>query len=173
MDTMRAATDIVSAAASRLCLDMRFLTRAVLSLRTSVVPGDGVPRCNGRTVVFHSDTVVSSFRRDQNSVTRDLAHCVLHCVLGHDSPSNPPETDLAEDMVVEYVLDCLDTPHTSVPERDDRMFACERQFAKAGAPSPAGAKSTGKAAAAGPGFGKGHKILRKKREWGSGCRIKE
>ena len=136
MDAVRAATDIVSAAASRLCLDMRFLTRAVLSLRTSVVPGDGVPRCDGRTVVFHSDTVVSSFRRDQNSVTRDLAHCVLHCVLGHDSPSNPPEADLAEDMVVEYVLDCLDTPHTSVPGRDDRMFACERQFAKAGAPSP-------------------------------------
>ena len=136
MDTVRAATDIVSAAASRLCLDMRFLTRAVLSLRTSVVQGEGMPRCDGRTVVFHSDTVVSSFRRDQNSVTRDLAHCVLHCILGHDSPSNPPETDLAEDMVVEYVLDCLDTPHTSVPGRDDRMFACERQFAKAGAPSP-------------------------------------
>ena len=72
---------------------------------------------------------------DPNSVTRDLAHCVLHCVLGHTSPANTPETDLAEDMLVEYVLDCLDTPHTSVPGRDDRVFVCERLFGKAGAPA--------------------------------------
>ena len=135
MDPGDAATEIVSAAASRLCLDMRFLSRAVLSLRTAVEPGEGRPFCDGRTVTFRRDTVISSFRNEPNSVTRDLAHCVLHCVLGHGSPGNPPETDLAEDMLVEYVLDCLDTPHTSVPGRDDRMFACERQFAKAGAPS--------------------------------------
>ena len=135
MDPGDAATEIVSAAASRLCLDMRFLSRAVLSLRTAVEPGEGRPFCDGRTVTFRRDTVISSFRNEPNSVTRDLAHCVLHCILGHGSPGNPPETDLAEDMLVEYVLDCLDTPHTSVPGRDDRMFACERQFAKAGAPS--------------------------------------
>ena len=135
MDPGDAATEIVSAAASRLCLDMRFLSRAVLSLRTAVEPGEGRPCCDGRTVTFRRDTVISSFRNEPNSVTRDLAHSVLHCVLGHGSPGNPPETDLAEDMLVEYVLDCLDTPHTSVPGRDDRMFACERQFAKAGAPS--------------------------------------
>ena len=135
MDPGDAATEIVSAAASRLCLDMRFLSRAVLSLRTVVEPGEGKPCCDGRTVTFRRDTVISSFRNEPNSVTRDIAHCVLHCVLGHGSPGNPPETDLAEDMLVEYVLDCLDTPHTSVPGRDDRMFACERQFAKAGAPS--------------------------------------
>ena len=34
MDRTAAARDIVSASASRLCLDMRFLTRAVLSLFT-------------------------------------------------------------------------------------------------------------------------------------------
>ena len=114
---------------------MRFLTRAVLSLGTAIVPGEGRPTCDGRTVTFHADTVVASFREDPNSVTRDLAHCVLHRILGHDSPCNPPETDLAEDMVVEYVLDCLDTPHTSIPGRDDRMFVCGRLFSKAGAPA--------------------------------------
>ena len=134
-DPVAAAGDIVSASASRLCLDMRFLTRAVLSLGTAIDPGEGRPTCDGRTVTFHADTVVASFREDPNSVTRDLAHCVLHRILGHDSPCNPPETDLAEDMVVEYVLDCLDTPHTSVPGRDDRMFVCGRLFSKAGAPA--------------------------------------
>ena len=135
MDRIETATDIVSSSASRLCLDMRFLTRAVLSLRTTVVDGEGMPGCDGSTVVFHAETVLRSFREDPNSVTRDLAHCVLHRILGHDSPDNGPSTDLAEDMLVEYVLDCLDTPHTSVPGRDDRMFVCERLFAKAGAPA--------------------------------------
>lgn len=135
MDRTAAARDIVSASASRLCLDMRFLTRAVLSLSTDVEEGEGAPRCDGRTVTFRADTVLESFMEDPNSVTRDLAHCVLHCVLGHTSPANSPETDLAEDMLVEYVLDCLDTPHTSVPGRDDRVFVCERLFGKAGAPA--------------------------------------
>ena len=135
MDRTAAARDIVSASTSRLCLDMRFLTRAVLSLSTDVEEGEGAPRCDGRTVTFRADTVLESFREDPNSVTRDLAHCVLHCVLGHTSPANTPETDLAEDMLVEYVLDCLDTPHTSVPGRDDRVFVCERLFGKAGAPA--------------------------------------
>ena len=62
---------------------MRFLSRAVLSLRTAVEPGEGRPFCDGRTVTFRRDTVISSFRNEPNSVTRDLAHCVLHCVLGH------------------------------------------------------------------------------------------
>ena len=136
MDPVEAARDIVSSSASRLCLDMRFLTRAVLSLGTVVTGGSGPPACDGRTITFHAETVLSSFRDDPNSVTRDLAHCVMHCVLGHDSPDNRPSADLAEDMLVEYVLDCLDTPHTSVPGRDDRTFVCERMFWKAGAPAP-------------------------------------
>ena len=107
-----------------------------MSLGTVVTGGSGPPACDGRTVTFHADTVLSSFRDDPNSVTRDLAHCVMHCVLGHDSPDNRPSADLAEDMLVEYVLDCLDTPHTSVPGRDDRTFVCERMFRKAGAPAP-------------------------------------
>lgn len=114
---------------------MRFLTRAVLSLNTRVEPGEGAPYCDGRTVTFHADTVVSSYRADPNSAARDLAHVVLHRVLGHDSPDNGWAADLAEDMIVEYVLDSLDTPHTSVPGREDRMFACDRAFGKAGAPS--------------------------------------
>lgn len=135
MDPVEAARGIVDAAASRLCLDMRFLTRAVLSLRTEVVPGEGKPECDGTCVRFHADTVVSRFREEQNSATRDLAHCVMHCVLGHGSPGSDPAEDLAQDMLVEYVLDTLDTPHTSVAGRDDRLFACERAFRKAGAPS--------------------------------------
>lgn len=114
---------------------MRFLTMAVLSLERTVLPGEGLPAVDGRKVTFHEDSVISSYREDPNSVTRALAHCVMHCILGHDSASTP-ERMLAEDMVVEYVLDSLNTPNTSVPGRDDRMYACEKMFKRAGAPAP-------------------------------------
>lgn len=114
---------------------MRFLTMAVLSLERTVLPGGGLPTVDGRKVTFHEDSVISSYKEDPNSVTRALAHCVMHCILGHDSASTP-ERMLAEDMVVEYVLDSLNTPNTSVPGRDDRMYACEKMFKRAGAPAP-------------------------------------
>lgn len=114
---------------------MRFLTMAVLSLERTVLPGEGLPTVDGRKVTFHEDSVISSYREDPNSVTRALAHCVMHCILGHDSASTP-ERMLAEDMVVEYVLDSLNTSNTSVPGRDDRMYACEKMFKRAGAPAP-------------------------------------
>lgn len=136
MDRSEAAEEIVSAAASRLCLDMRFLTMAVLSLERRVLPGEGRPECDGVTVTFHEDTVIADYRNDRNLVTRELAHCVLHCILGHDSPGMSVHGHLAEDMVVEYVLDTLDTPHVTVPQRDDRMYACEKIFRRAGAPAP-------------------------------------
>ena len=129
------AVEIVSSAANRLCLDMHFLTMAVLSLERVVVPGSGLPSCDGRTVVFHADSVISDYRKDQNCVTRQLAHCVMHCILGHIADPRP-EMLLAQDMVAEYVLDSLDTPHVSAPGKEDRIYACEKYFGKAGAPSP-------------------------------------
>lgn len=135
MDEMSVAREIVESAASRICLDMRFLTAPVLSLRLDIEEGEGMPRCDGTRVVFRASTVVSSYRLEPNSAARDLAHCVMHCILGHTEPSDG-DRGLAEDMLVEYVLDTLDTPGTSVPGRDDRLFACERVFSKAGAPAP-------------------------------------
>lgn len=135
MDSAQAAREIVSSAASRICLDMRFLTAAVLSLRTEMADGEGRPFCDGRRVVFHADTVLSMYREDPNSVARDLAHCVMHCILGHDSPSDGDRA-LAEDMIVEYVLDTLDAPSTSIDGRDDRLFACGKVFSKVAAPTP-------------------------------------
>ncbi len=115
---------------------MRFLTMAVFSLRREVLPGEGLPRCDGSSVRFFRDSVIADYRDERNSVTRQLAHCVMHCMLGHTDPSSAGSMQLAEDMVVEYVLDSLDTPHTSVRGRDDRMYACEKIFKRAGAPVP-------------------------------------
>ena len=136
MSKAQVATDIVDSSANRLCLDMRFLTMAVLSLERRVEPGEGRPACDGKSITFHEDTVISEYREDPNLVTRDLAHCVMHCILGHANPSAPPSVLLAEDMVAEYVIDSLNTPHVAVDGRDDRMYACEKIFRRAGAPAP-------------------------------------
>ena len=136
MDRIEAATEIVSAAADRLCLDMRFLTMAVLSLDRRILPGSGPPSCDGETISFRADSVVSDYRRDPNLPARQLAHCVMHCILGHSRSDSRPEILLAQDMVVEYVLDTLDAPHAAVAGRDDRLYACEKYFKKAGAPAP-------------------------------------
>lgn len=132
MDALEAARS----AASRLCLDMRFMTRAVLSLRIEVAEGEGLPRCDGRTVTFFDGGLVASCSEEPNSAARDLAHCVMHCILGHGDPGVSPHRSLAEDMIVEYILDTLDAPSVSVDGREERMFVCERMFAKAGAPAP-------------------------------------
>ncbi len=130
------AEEIVSTSANRLCLDMRFLTMAVLSLKREVESGDGLPSCDGETIIFREDTVISDYRADPNRIVRQIAHCVMHCILGHPNAHGNRHRMLAEDMIVGYVLDSMNTPHTSVEGRDDRMYACEKCFKRAGAPAP-------------------------------------
>ncbi|MBR2254842.1 MAG: hypothetical protein IJ856_03350 [Candidatus Methanomethylophilaceae archaeon] len=117
-------------------LDLRFLTSAVLSLDIRIEPGDGRPSCDGSVLTFHSDRLVSDYKSCRNLPARQVAHCALHLLLGHCGEKVPYFVSIAEDMVVEYVLDTLDSPHTSVPGREDRMFACERVFKQAGSPVP-------------------------------------
>ncbi len=117
-------------------MDARFLTKAVLSLRLEAVPGSGLPECDGESVRFPSETLESLYREDPNLVSRAIAHCALHCILGHSSPgSETSPRGLAEDMAVEYILDSLDTPHLSLPDKAERMYAFERLVNAAGSPS--------------------------------------
>ena len=127
---------IASLAADMLCLDMRFLASVVLSLDIVVDPGDSDPSCDGETMRFHEERISSDYSSCHNLPTRQLAHCALHLMLGHCGAPVSDSRSLAEDMVVEYVLDSMDTPHTSIPGRDDRMYACERIFKLAGSPIP-------------------------------------
>ena len=127
---------IASLSADMLCLDMRFLASVVLSLNIEVAPGDGAPSCDGRTMLFREDRIVSDYRACPSLPARQMAHCAFHLLLGHCGGQVSDSLSLAEDMVVEYVLDSMDTPHTSVPGRDDRMYSCERIFKLAGSPVP-------------------------------------
>ena len=130
-----AAKEILSGCGSDLCLDLRFMTRAVLSLERVLEDGRERPACDGHRIIMDPETVISDYRKDPNIVTRMIAHLTLHCLLGHGTPEDEYGS-LAQDMIVEYVLDSLDTPHITVSGRDDRMYACEKYFKRAGGPVP-------------------------------------
>ncbi len=134
-DPVTIAEEIVSHCRTDLCMDLRFMSQAVLSIKTEVLEGDGPYRYDSDHLYFYADHVLRDFKRDPNIITRVIAHMVMHLILGHFDRNVDEMRDLAEDMIVEYSLDMLDTPHITTPQRDDRIFIFERLQKKAGAPT--------------------------------------
>ncbi|MBR7124638.1 MAG: hypothetical protein IKC93_07250, partial [Candidatus Methanomethylophilaceae archaeon] len=127
--------DMVNAGVNRLCLDLGFMTRAVMTLDKKVEPDYDGYHCDGRALVFGSGWISSRHTSYPNLIPRSTAHSILHCILGHHSPDNDHLVDLAEDIVVGYILDSLDMPCIRTPERDDRMYTAEKIFGNAGSPT--------------------------------------
>ncbi len=133
MDVCR---EILDSSAGAVCVDARFFTKAILSLKLDAISGEGMPECDGTSIKFPSDSLVSMYKDDPNLVSRAIAHCALHCILGHSTPNDETSPrGIAEDMAVEYILDSLGTPHLSLPDGPDRMYSFERLVAMAGSPS--------------------------------------
>ncbi len=128
------AERIVTDSRTYLCLDFRFMTRAVMSMGIQVSEGTGRCSFDGSTLHFFSSTVVSDFEKDPNSVTRQIAHMILHLVLGHCRGTGR-ERRTAEDMIVEHALDVLDSVHTSIEYSEGRTYYFDRVLEKAGAPT--------------------------------------
>lgn len=122
--------EAVAEARNMVCLDLRFLTGAVFLLDCRVTEGKGRCVCDGRTILFCRDTLLEEYGNDPNIISNRIAHCAMHNILGHTSNKNDPDTDLAEDMIVSYILDSFHTPHTVTEGYDDRMFAFERLAGK-------------------------------------------
>lgn len=134
-DHREIAEEIVANCRTDLCMDLRFMAHPVLSIEMVILDGDGPYSSDSSHMYFHEDRVISDFRKDPNIISRVMAHMVMHLVLGHFDINSDPMRDLAEDMIVEYSLDMLDTPHISLPKADDRIFVFERMMKKAGAPT--------------------------------------
>ena len=92
--------DVVNSGVNRLCLDLGFMTRAVMTLDKKVEPDYDGYHCDGRALVFGSGWVSSRHTSDPNLIPRSTAHSILHCILGHHSPDNSPLEDLAEAEVL-------------------------------------------------------------------------
>ena len=59
MDRTEAAREIIANSGSGLCLDLRFMTRTVLSLGHSF-DGEGIPWFDGKTAHFDPDWLIDS-----------------------------------------------------------------------------------------------------------------
>lgn len=117
---------ILAEARSMVCLDLRFLTGAVFLLGCDVIDGKGKCFCDGNKITFHRDTLMEDYRRDPNIPAYSIAHCAMHCILGHTTNNNDANTDLAEDMTVSYILDSFHAPHIVTDGFEDRIFAFQR-----------------------------------------------
>jgi len=134
-DKSSIAEEMVANCRTDLCMDLRFITRPVLALETVILDGDGPYHYDGKNLYFHADRVISDFSKDPNIISRVIGHMVMHMVLGHYKRNEDKFRDLAEDMIVEYSLDMIGTPHIALPHADDRIFVFERMLKKAGAPT--------------------------------------
>ena len=59
------------------------LLEAIYALHEQACSLPGPLSTDGRTLWFHPDTVVEDFRKDRDSVARQLLHVTNHCLLGH------------------------------------------------------------------------------------------
>jgi len=134
-DKSSIAEEMVANCRTDLCMDLRFITRPVLALETVILDGDGPYHYDGKNLYFHADRVISDFSKDPNIISRVIGHMVMHMVLGHYKRNEDKFRDLAEDMIIEYSLDMIGTPHIALPHADDRIFVFERMLKKAGAPT--------------------------------------
>ena len=134
-DTMAVAEQIIAHSRTNLSMDLRFITQAILSIEVDLKEGDGPYSFDNKRLYMYASRVIADYKTDPNRIPRVMAHMVLHLVLGHCNKNVDSMRDLAEDMIVEYTLDMLDTPNISMPGRDDRIFIFERMLKKAGAPT--------------------------------------
>lgn len=78
------------------------LLEAIYALPEQVRPIPGPLSTDGSTLWFHPETVVADFRKDRDSVARQLLHVTIHCLLSHldlrDGFPDPRPFDCAADL---------------------------------------------------------------------------
>lgn len=135
MDRKEVAREIVECCRTHICMDLRFMTRAVTSVRTVILDGDGPYHSGTDCLYFHADTVIDDYSNDPNLVSRDIAHMLMHLILGHHVHNPDGCYDIAEDMIVEYALDMLNTAHISTEGRDGRVYLFDAMMQRIGTPT--------------------------------------
>jgi predicted metal-dependent peptidase len=106
------SSDIIKLSVSRLAVDLRFIQRAVLRLKPLAVKEVSLAS-DGRVLYYDPIHILNMFRYDENAVTRDILHTVLHLIFLHAYVGKDVRReywDLATDISVENVINSLDLP---------------------------------------------------------------
>lgn len=103
------AADIITLSRNSLTVNFRFLSRALS--RLGFVQDDDIPLATDGFNIFYSPRyILYRYKSEPAAVTRDLLHCLLHCVFRHwlvGDKINTARWDLACDMAVENIINSL------------------------------------------------------------------
>jgi len=106
------ARDVLRLAQNSLVVNFRFLDRAVSAL--SLSENDNVSLATDGDSLYYSPWfILHRYRAEQSGVTRDLLHCLLHCVYRHSFVKEDIDRlrwDLACDIAVENAINELNSP---------------------------------------------------------------
>lgn len=114
------AEEIITLARNTLLMHLRFMDRALGNIRT--IPDMNFTFCGNAMCIRYSPwTLLHTYQEDQNLVTRNLLHCVLHNVFRHSLVGKGIDRfmwNLATDIAVEHSInelnqECLRTKRES------------------------------------------------------------
>lgn len=109
--TEKIALEILQMSKNKLLVNLRFLDMA-LSRLTPVPDPEHTTSCatDGKVFIFDPKHILSTFRVEDNMVTRNYLHTVFHCVFRHmfvNALINAELWDIACDIAVESVINDL------------------------------------------------------------------
>ena len=106
------AEDVLKLSRNSLTVNFRFLDRAISALPFS--RDDKVSLAtDGETIYYSPMFVLHRYKKEQTAVSRDLLHCILHCIYRHGFVGKDIDRlrwDLACDIAVENTINELSSP---------------------------------------------------------------
>ena len=114
------AEDIINLSRNTLILNLRFLDRAIGSLKTA--EGE-VFSTDGQNIYFNSLEVLLGYKENRCKVTRNFLHAILHCVLRHLFISGKVDKNLwnvACDIAVEAAINGMDLNCVKLPKEKEQ-----------------------------------------------------
>ena len=102
--------EVLENSGNELLLRMRFLGRALASLKPAADRSLHPAGTDGRILAYHPEELLALFRTDHRLVNRLTMHTLIHCLFGHLFLKEDPFLHLACDMTAEFLLDELYLP---------------------------------------------------------------
>ena len=128
------ARKAMALARNHIVMHLRFMDMAVFRLRA--MPADTTLATEGAHLFYGDKYVLRRYLRfDQQGLSRDYLHVVLHCVFRHPFIHSLVEAsrwDIASDIAVEAMILSMDDSHFARPGDDARRAVIERLRGEAG-----------------------------------------
>lgn len=120
----RIASRILLLSRSSISINMRYMDPAVFALIP--YPGAISLSTDGKYLYYDPEYLISEYRKEKTTMTRDYMHVLLHCIFQHNfihKAMDKPYWDLACDIAVENLINQQNLPCFQ-SERQNRQTKC-------------------------------------------------